>query len=398
MRWSKRGQRTRLVTPLFIRVQLSTFAYFLAVGALQPTLPRYVEGPLHRTSFYVGLAVGIFALSAVMLRPLAGRLSDSHGRRLMMVAGAAVVAVSILFYTVATTLVSLLVLRLITGVGEAFFYTGAASVINDLAPDERRGEALSYFSLALFLGLALGPLVGESALGHGHYAGAWIAAAAAAALASLLGLGLPDTRPDDPAVTGESTSRIIHPAALVPGAVLGASVWGLATFTAFVPLYALKLGLGGSRFVFLTYSVFVMSVRSIGARIPDRFGASRTAPTALTVAAFGLSVMALWQNPLGLFTGTAIFAIGHSLAFPALMAMAIGSAPPSERGAVVGTFTAFFDLSFGVGALSAGFVADHLGYEGAFLGAALVAIGGLFLLTAQARKTRAREAVLAAAD
>src|SRR5918911_833588 len=107
---TKRARKTRLVTPLFLRVQLSTFAYFVAVGALQPTLPRYVEGPLHRTSVYVGLTVGIFALSAVMLRPLAGRLSDSHGRRLMVVAGASVVAVSILLYTAATTLSALVIL------------------------------------------------------------------------------------------------------------------------------------------------------------------------------------------------------------------------------------------------------------------------------------------------
>lgn len=62
------------------------------------------------------------------------------------------------------------------------------------------------------------------------------------------------------------------------------------------------------------------------------------------------------------------------------MTMAIGSAPASERGAVVGTFTAFFDLAFGLGAVTLGAVAALVGYRGLFLTAAVIALGGLSVL------------------
>jgi MFS family permease len=387
---ARNAARPRLVGPLFLLIMLSTFAYFVSVGALVPTLPLYVEGPLGGGDVAVGLAIGVFSLAAVLFRPLVGRVSDERGRRVLMIAGGSIVGVSVLAYMVADSFTVLLPLRFISGLGEAAFYVGAASVINDLAPDERRGEALSYFSLALFGGLGVGPVIGEWVLGPAGFEGAWVVAGVAALLAAVLGLRVPDTRPE---VTGQPPPRrLVHPAGLVPGVVLASNIWGLAGFTTFVPLYALDIGLSGSRLVFALYSVIVLLVRSVGARIPDRFGARRSVRVALCTTALGFVVMAMWADPVGLYLGASLFALGHSLVFPALMTLAIGSAPASERGAVVGTFTAFFDLAFGLGAVTLGGVAALVGYRGLFLTAAVIAIGGLSVLlyhTSHKRVTQA---------
>lgn len=384
------------MTPLFLLVTFSTFAYFVAIGALIPTLPRFVAGPLGGGEAAVGLAVGSFSITAVLLRPFVGRLGDRRGRRLLMITGAGLVGLSVLGYLVADSYLLLIAFRLLTGAGEAFFYVGAASVINDLAPDHRRGEALSFFSLALYAGIALGPVLGETVLDGGNFDAVWLLAAASAGIAVVLGLGVPDTRPEEQVEgRGDVRSdrrlhRLVHPAGLLPGTILATSVWGLAGFNTFVPLYALEIGLDGSRTVFVTYAAIVMSMRLFGATIPDRFGTRRTARTALTCSALGLGVVALWSTAPGLFAGAALFAVGQALAFPTLMALAVGSAPASERAAVVGTFTAFFDLAFGAGALSLGFVARVLGYDGAFVAAALVALGGLLLMIGYARRAEAR--------
>lgn len=263
--------RPRLVTPVFVLITLSTFAYFVSVGALIPTLPLYVEGPLGGGDVAVGLGIGAFSLSAVLLRPFVGRLSDLRGRRLLLVAGAALVTVSVAGYVLVSSLIPLLILRLVTGAGEAFFYVGAASAINDIAPDERRGEALSFFSLALYAGMAIGPILGEAALGVDRYSATWLLAAGAAGVALLLGWKVPDTRPPGVAV---GSAPLIHRAALVPGTVLAASVWGLAGFSTFVPLYARELGLEGSSYVFATYSGLVLALRVVRRADPGPFGDS----------------------------------------------------------------------------------------------------------------------------
>lgn len=381
--------RPRLVTPTFLLVMLSTLAYFTAVGAILPALPLYVEGPLGGNNAAVGVTIGAFGLTAVLLRPFAGRISDRNGRKILIVGGGILAGLSIAGYALSGGLATLIFWRLLTGIGEAFFYVGAASVINDLAPDERRGEALSYFSLALFGGLAIGPVLGEETLGAAGFEWVWIGAGASSVAAGVIGLFVPETRPEGAGDGGPM--RILHRAAVLPGTVLATAIWALATFSSFIPLYVLTIGMSGSSLVFATNSAVIISIRLFGAKLPDKLGAKKAGTTALSLTAGGLLVIAAWPAPAGVFVGTVIYAIGHSLAFPALMTLAISRAPASERGAVVGTFTAFFDFSFGVGAASAGVIATALGYRGAFAAASMVALGGLVLLLSYARATSRRE-------
>lgn len=210
---------------------------------------------------------------------------------------------------------------------------------------------------------------------------------------AVLGLRVPETRPeDDSDRAGHGGHRLLHPGALLPGVAVLAGVSGMAGFFAFVPLYAPELGLGGSRFVFLTFSAIVLVIRSVGARIPDVLGPHLTLRAALGVCTTGLVTMGLWQRPAGLFAGTAVFAVGVGLAFPGLMSLAVAGAPPSERGAVLGTFTAFVDLGFGLGAVTLGVVAAAGGYPSAFLAASAISATGLLALLTRGARPLSRTA------
>jgi MFS family permease len=380
-------QRPPLVTPVFVTIVASSLAYFIAVGGVLALLPRFVRGPLRGDDVAVGISVGAFTISAVVLRPLAGRLGDRRGRRLLMFVGAGLVAASFAAYALASAVSVLVALRLVTGAGEGLFFTGAGSAINDLAPNERRGEAISYFSLAVFGGLAVGPAIGEFLLDRSGFDAVWWAAGGGAVIAAALAASVRETRPER--APDASPGRLVHRAALVPGTVHATNVWGFAALSSFVPLYALQLGMPGSRFVFLTYSGIILIIRSVGARIPDVLGPRTSTRAAMICSITGLLVMGTWASPAGLFVGTSVFAVGVALLYPGLMTMAIHAAPESERGSVVGTFTAFFDLSYGLGALTLGAVSSAFGYRGAFVTAALAGLGGFLLLLA---RTRAAEA------
>lgn len=380
------AERPPLVTPAFVLVVLSTFGYFLCVGMLLPTTPRFIEGPLGGSDVAVGVSGGAFSLAAVALRPIAGRAGDRLGRRPLMLGGSAIVAASVASLAWVSSLPVLMILRFTSGVGEAMFFTAAAAAVTDLAPEERRGEAVSLFSLALYGGISFGPIVGETVLEASRFTTVWLLAAAFGALATVLAIRVGDARPDG---AGSAGARIIHPAAIIPGIVLLCSVWGFAAFSSFVSLYSLELGMSGSRFVFFTYSFTVLLIRLFGARIPDVLGPRRAATIATTTVAAGLFVISAWRSPAGLYTGAFVFGIGQAFAFPALMILAIRGAAPSERGAVVGTYSAFVDLAFGVGALSLGPIAHRYGYPEVFAISAAIAIVGLILLRLRVREPAA---------
>src|ERR687892_1364242 len=191
------GTRRRLITPAFITVGIASLAYFTADGLLLPAVPLYVEGPLGGGDVAVGLTVGAFSVTALVLRPWAGRLGDRRGRRLLMVVGGATVGASVAGYAATSSVPALVVLRLLSGVGEAFFFTGAAAAITDMAPEERRGEAVSFFSLALYVGIGVGPLLGEASIDSFGFGPTWLFGGALGLAAAALALAVPETRPRD---------------------------------------------------------------------------------------------------------------------------------------------------------------------------------------------------------
>jgi predicted MFS family arabinose efflux permease len=115
----------------------------------------------------------------------------------------------------------------------------------------------------------------------------------------------------------------------------------------------------------------------------------RASRISLVFSAAGLAVVGMWREPAGLVLGTGIFAVGSSLAFPALMLLALRGTSPAERGSVLGTFTAFVDLAFGLGPATLGFVADVTSYGGTFLTAAGIAVLGFAVVLVGYRRRAA---------
>ena len=377
-----------MLTRPFLLVMATGFFVLAALGALLPTLPRFAAGPLGAGDVGVGVVMGCASVVAVLAQPFAGRLGDARGRRLLLIGGASIVAAATLSYVLAETLAVLLPLRLASGVGEAVLLVGAATVVNDLAPDVRRGEALSYYTLSLYAGLAVGPLLGELALNRSGFDFVWILAGCLAVLGIACAVGVPETRPEGERVSGRRS--FVHPAARGPGLVLLVAMLGFGGFNAFVALYALDVGLDNAAPLFALFALIVVGVRSVGARIPDRLGPERTARLALIGLAVGLALMGLWRTPVGLYVGTAAFAVGQSLAFPSLMMLTVRRAPASERGAAVGSFVMFVDLALGAGAIALGPVADAFGYAGVFLAASVASVVGYLLLLRLEPLVRAR--------
>jgi MFS family permease len=143
------------------------------------------------------------------------------------------------------------------------------------------------------------------------------------------------------------------------------------------------------------YAVIVIAIRILGRTIPDRLGPKRASGLALCLLAGGLLTIGVSGSAEGLYAGAIVFACGTALAFPALMTLAVDAAPESERASVVGTFGAFADVGFALGAVSLGAVASVAGYSAVFVVGAAASLVGVLLLT-RLSMTRAASPVEAA--
>ena len=376
--------RRSLLSPGFVLVTAATLFYFVALGALLPTLPVYVEDELGGGSVAVGVTVGVFAVSAALLRPLAGRLGDTRGRRILVIGGSLVMGVSVLAYTLVDSIAALVALRLLTGAGEAAMWVGAATAIQDMAPDDRRGEAASYFSVALYAGLAFGPLVGEGLRDSAGFHAVWIFAGCCGLVACALGFGTPRDVRREP-----QPFRLLHPAALGPGAILLLGMLPFIGFATFIALYGPTVGFADVAPLLLVYGVLVLVIRVVGAKLPDQLGWTRASSTALSVLAVGGLLLGLWSGTAGVWLAVVALAIGMSLLFPALFSATVAAVPESERGQAVGTFSLSFDLASGLGPAILGVVVALADYRAAFVVAGIGAAAGLALVGPVARRAAA---------
>jgi MFS family permease len=371
----------RLLTPTFVLIVVAGLGYFTALGMHLPVLPRYVEDDLGGGGVAVGVATGAFAVSAALVRPLVGRLGDRLGRRPLAVVGGGLAAVSILGYGLVASLPVLIAFRLLTGLGEAAFFVGVATAAQDLSPDDRRAEAASFFSIAIYGGLAVGPFLGETIL---HASGAdrvWLVSGLLAGAGALIALLIPAELGRAAPVAEDAEPprrRLLQPAAVMPGSILLMGLIGMAAFASFLALHLDDLGVEDAGPFFLLYGVLVLVVRVFGARLPDRMGALRTTTISLVSVAAAMAIIAFVDAIPAIYLATAVFAAGMSLLFPALFGLVVSRAPAEERSHAVGTFSLFFDLSQGVGAPLLGVVVTLTGTDrSAFAAAALVALVGL---------------------
>lgn len=396
---SRDERRPTLVTGPFISLATATLAFYIAGGIILPITPRFVETSLGGGTFDVGIVFASFAIASLLLRPIVGWSSDRYGRRPLLVGGSLLTVAGMLVHLGATNLAVLVAARSLLGAGEAFFLVAALAAASDLAPPERRGEALSFLSLSLYLGIAIGPLIGEAVLGQGDFTAVWLVTAGIAGLAVVLSILTPETAPLAVAHTSpRARPPLIHPAGIFPGLIILAGLWGMAGFFAFLPRYAQSVGMTGASLPLLVYALVVVVLRIVGARIPDRFGSGRVASVALALSAIGLAVIGLVPTPVGLLAGTAVFAAGIAFTMPALVSLAVSRVPPEERGTVVGTAAVFMDIAFGIAPVVLGMMAAGTGTGPTFMLSAAIAALGSAVLFARRESLDGRAAVTATAE
>lgn len=216
-----------LFTPVFIALGVADLCYFTGFGIAIFALPL-VTGPVGGGAALAGLTFGAFAMSAFVLRPFVGRLSDLHGRRPFLV-----------------------------GVAEAAFFVAGFAALADVAPTARLGEALSYNSLGLYLSIAFGPPLGEILVRTVGFGLAWAGAAALAALAAGLCLILGETRAGPP--PDGAVHHLIHRPALPILVGFLASLVAMGGFLAFASLYGVRLGLANASLSLLILEVATSS-------------------------------------------------------------------------------------------------------------------------------------------
>ena len=367
-------QRTALVGigPLFPVV----FGGYLALGLPLPVLALQVHDRLGFDAVTVGWVVGIQALSTVLTRQMAGRLTDTRGPKRAVLLGLPLAALAGLLYLLSDrladrpglSLAALLAGRILLGPAESLFLTGTmAWGIARLGP-ARTGRVMAWQGIGIFGALAVGAPLGLALMARGGFA----AVALVATAVPLLALAVAVTVAPEPGTAGQpmAFSRVLG---LIWRQGVGLMLAGVpfAALAAFISLDYAAQGWTGAGLALSGFGAGYIAMRVGFAHWPDRFGGARVAAVSLAVEAVGQMVLWAAPNALVALAGATLTGIGNSLVFPALGVEATRRVPPENRGLAVGGFVAFLDLALGLTGPLAGLLATGFGYPSVFLAGAL---------------------------
>jgi MFS family permease len=340
------------------RIVGAAFVGMLGFGAVIPMLPVYLREHAGASTFLTGLFIGLASAFALLGRLFAGRVADHRGRRTALLLGMAFCAAAGVLYLPVFGMWWMAPARVLHGLGEGFFITGAVAWVVDIAPSSRRAQALGVLSSGIWGGVSVGPAIGQ-ALGSMGKVAAFLIASSLAVVAILFFTG-EQLRPK--AVV---PARWFPRQVVLPGIILG---FGNVTYAAMSGFLILLLRERGhdSRWAFSAFAFAVLFGRFMFGGLPDRMGPRRTLYIGYVFFAVGLVTIAVSHNSLLDVPASLLIGLGYAFPWPALALVVVNQVQPSERAAALGALTAFYDLFVAVSSAVAGAVAGHFGLTSVF--------------------------------
>lgn len=378
----------RRVTVQIVSTVFFTFICYLSIGIPLAVLPSFVHLDLGYGSVLAGLAISVQYLATLLSRPHAGRTADTLGPKRTVLAGLLVCAVSgVLLWGAALcqgvpwlSLAVLLASRLALGCAESFVGTGAITWGIGQVGMPHTARVISWNGIATYGALAIGaPLGVAMAQRHGVTSiGAtvvalgivgWLLARLKAATAILHG---------EPMAFRHVLGRVLpHGLGLALGSV------GFGAIATFITLFYASRQWPNAALALTVFGLCFVGARLVFANSINRMGGFPVALASFAVECAGLLLLWLAASPAMALSGAALAGAGFALVFPALGVEAVGRVPPHSRGAALGAYSVFLDLSLGVTGPLAGLIVNAYGYAQVFLFAAsasLIALGLTLLL------------------
>lgn len=343
---------------------------FIAFYSLLPTLPQFIK-QIGGTEAQVGLATGIFMLSAVIFRPMVGALLDRFGRRPFIVWGLILFAVAMYMYDWVGGIVALMGLRILHGMSWAFSTTAMITAATDMIPPARRGEGMGWFSMAMTLAMAIGPMYGLWVAENLSYRMLFLFAVGLSVVSLLMTLGSKIPFQPQP---GSRKLELFEKSVLPVTISVFFLYIAYGGITAFVALFADSIGVNAGAF-FLAYAATLALIRPIAGKLSDQHGETFVLVPSLVIAIAALIVLSLSTGLIGVLVSAVLYGIGFGSAQPTLQAATIRLAHPERKGVANASLLTATDLGIGLGAIILGWVSEYTSYEVMFtVGAVSVGI------------------------
>jgi MFS transporter, DHA1 family, multidrug resistance protein len=358
------------------------FSVALGFGILAPAIPLFAKN-FGVTNFAAGAVISVFALVRFASAPVAGRLVNRLGERVVLATGIGIVAVSSALAGLSGSYAQLLILRGVGGFGSALFTVSSFALLMRVAAPDQRGRSAGTYQTGFLLGAIAGPAFGGPLTAWSLRAPFFVYAATLLVAGGVAVVFLARTALHEhevaagtadvaPTSLGTALRSSAYRAAVANNFAVGWAIFGVRS--SLIPLFVVEgLRLGPSwTGAGLVLSAVVQALVLIPAgRLVDTRGRR---PFLQAGAAFSMAAgvaMALAGSAPLFMVGMALYGTGSAL-LGVSSAAVVGDVIGGRGSTPVAAFQMASDAGAFIGPLVAGLLADAASFEVAFLATATV--------------------------
>lgn len=370
----------RLWNRAFIFCVLNNLFLFTYYFALLAILPVYIMKDLGGTVKEAGLALTLFLISSILVRPFSGLISEKIGKKLSFRGSELFFVLFAFSYLCIDSMWSLLVVRFIHGIWFSILTTVTVPVANEFIPEHRKGEGMGYFVMSTNLGVVFGPLLALTITQYASFSVLFAILSGLITVGFIFCLCIPIHDEDSrslvkPSLSSLTRHDIIEFRVLSVGMVALLTAFAYSSVMSFIAAYTeTKQLMAYTSSFFLVFACSMILVRPWVGRWFDQKGASVVIYPSFILFAIGLAVVSQLNQPWVLWLSAVLIGIGYGTLFPCLQTVAIQSVPKQRIGHAISTYFTLFDLGLAVGSVIMGVLIAYWGYATTYLFCAMMTL------------------------
>lgn len=357
----------------FQNIAISQFNTTIGTCLLIPILPVYLQSSGF-TETQIGIIMGATAMSALLIRPWIGYQVDSKGSRPVILIGQMLLMVSTLGYWWATSFFTFLMLRLLYGIGQAFYGTGAVTFASSIGSGASNSNAIAMYTLTTMFGLGLSMSIAQATF---ELVG-FNALVAMSVIMMGIAFAVMTWRSEPIKLSASNAQRTPFMDVLKSKVVFASTLCQFAasfSFSAlltFIPLAALDRGISFYSLFFIAFSIAVISSRFFVQKVNYHLGLINSTVYSSLIMLVSVLLLLLTISPMILILSGVLFGLGFGIVYPTLVMLVVECINKKNRGTALGVMIAAGDIGNALSSAILGVVAEHLGYTVLFSTTALL--------------------------
>ena len=374
--------KEKLWTTTFVVNMLLNFIFYLVFYFPTVVIGTMAMERYHASASIAGILSGIFIVGGFIARLWAGNNMKRLGAKKLLYIGTLIYFLLTFAYFFVHSVVLLLILRLVHGLGFGIAATASGTLAGAIVPSSRRGEGIGYYALSVTLSSAVGPFLSMFLYRtSGFYSLIWLSALLLfIALVGIFFIHVEKTTDSSNSIDNKvhkkfAWSNYFEKEALPISLIAFLIGISYSSILSFMDAYARNIHLSeAASFFFLVYAITVLLSRPITGRVFDGFGDNFVMYPTYLFFALGLLLIGFAHSGWMLLLAAIFIGLGYGSFSPFGQAIAIRNSEAHRLGITTSTFFGFMDMGVGFGPFILGMFMPLLGYRNLYFASAILAL------------------------